>query len=144
VDKWISGIAEYISIHFKWDNITNDIMYTNNLEKNLIVQIIFSQLEFDVHTCSQVSFISGLNHDNCVFFKLDANYIKNISTFFKNNYNISINLVNDMHATRNNKKMLTKEVFVDIIKNNKALHERTKVHFNDDFDLINNVDFYKA
>jgi len=78
------------------------------------------------------------------FFKLDANYIKNISTFFKNNYNISINLVNDMHATRNNKKMLTKEVFVDIIKNNKALHERTKVHFNDDFDLINNVDFYKA
>lgn len=133
VDRWISGIAEYLTLYHS-DFILNDTE---------VINLIFDKICFDDHTERQVNFLHGLDTNRCIFFRCDEYYRHNFSKFLDeqgmaNRYHrYEYQHVSDVSPIR--KKF--KNIFNNEIKNPKYL-KAVKDYFAADYELINLVKFY--
>jgi hypothetical protein len=132
VDRWTSGIAEYLTLYHKTFNTwTSDVF-----------DLIFDKICFDDHTESQVKFLQGLDTDNCTFFNF-ADYRKNFSLWIAENYGennydrYEYQHVSARDPVRHN----FKELFKAQLQNSKYL-EQVKQYYKKDYELINQVKFY--
>lgn len=67
IDRWCSGVAEYLRVHFPNIEITNDIL-----------EIMCHQIVLDDHTISQFIFFENLPYENIDFIK-----VSKPETFYK-------------------------------------------------------------
>lgn len=137
VDRWLSGIAEYLYLYH--DNI--EITYTFTGKE--FFDLIFDRIAFDDHTEKQVYFLEGIDFSKCVFFKFGPEYREHFSRYLNtqgmtNKYgNYELQHVSEYSPER--KKF--KEIFQEQLKNSKYLSQ-VKNYFKDDYKLIDQVQFY--
>lgn len=135
VDRWLSGIAEYLTLYHP--AFGNGEWTEHNFD------LIFDRICFDDHTEQQVKFIQGLDTDNCTFFMFGDMYRENFHKFLTerdmpNKYErYDYQHVSDRDPVRRN----FKELFKAQLQNSKYL-EQVKQYFKADYELINQVKFY--
>jgi hypothetical protein len=66
IDRWISGMAEYLCSSLLKNGRTSDDIIKN--WNGIVQDLVFDQVIFDDHTEKQVYFIQGIPIENCVFF----------------------------------------------------------------------------
>ena len=136
VERWISGIAEYLYLHHYDTNVWEI--------NNHMINLIFDRVVFDDHTERQINFLHGLDRGNCVFFKCDENYRKNFSDFLNANgmpnqyHKYDLQHVSADSAIRSQFKNL----FAQQIKKHSKYREAIEWYFKKDYNLFNNVEFY--
>jgi hypothetical protein len=136
VERWLSGIAEYL--YLKHRNL--DIAHISNSFLNLV----FDRVAFDDHTERQILFLQNLNFSNCTFFRCDHDYRKNFSAFLNdqsmpNEYSTC----EFQHVTENDPiRSNFKHFFHNIVENNSKYLERLKRYFANDYKLIESTKFY--
>ena len=136
VDRWLSGISEYLFLYHK-DLKISDIS-TSYLD------LIFDRIAFDDHTEKQSLFLAGLNLSNCIFLYVDNTYRDKFSKLLAYN-----NMPNSYHryeyqytTDENLVKKNIKEFFSVKINENKFYLNTLKSYFANDYHLINSVQFY--
>jgi hypothetical protein len=138
VDRWLSGIGEYMYLYHKQYFGKTDI-------DPMVFDLIFDKISLDDHTERQVYFIEELDLDRAVFFKFGNDYRNQFSSFLEsigmNNqyYKYQPQHVSDLSPERK----FWKSVFAEQIQN-PAYLARIKQHFKQDYDLINSVKFFNA
>lgn len=135
VERWISGINEYISLYHKnFDNCNvNDTM----------LDWIFDRVAFDDHTERQIMFVENLNYKTTQWFWHDQNY----STIFSN-FLLSTGLLNETYVmskpanttSSDSKKIFNTQFFRQLLENPKYLN-KVKKYFYDDYQLIQSIKF---
>ena len=135
VDRWISGIAEYLFLYHP----SIDFVHAGQA----FFDLIFDKITFDDHTEKQVYFIEGLDLTQCVFFKFGPDYRQQFSQFLTehgmpnryNNYNYQ-------HVSDDSpERRLFKKIFSNQLKNSKYLSQ-VQDYFKQDYELINQITFY--
>jgi hypothetical protein len=135
VDRWLSGIAEYMYLYHQ----DIDVSQFNNA----FFDLVFDKIAFDDHTESQVYFLQGLNLSNAVYFKFGPEYRQNFSDFLAcrgmpNRYNrYDYQHVSDDSPERRQ----FKEIFAREIENPRYLAQ-VQQYFKPDYELIEKVKFY--
>ena len=136
VERWLSGIAEYFTLYH--DDV-NGIEYNNGLRN-----IIFDRITFDDHTEKQVKFVQGLDTSKCIFLWCDDDYRKNFSQLVTervgaNRYDqYDFQHVSEQDRDRKNFKM----IFRQLLDNNVQYLKQVQQHFEPDYKLIQQVEFY--
>ena len=135
VDRWLSGIAEYLYLYHK--NI--DFAFAGRA----FFDLVFDKIAFDDHTEKQVYFVDNIDLSKCVFFKCGPDYRQQFSQFLNehgmpNRYNkYDYQHVSDLSPERKR----FKEIFTEQLKNSKYLYQ-VKEYFKQDYELIEQVQFY--
>lgn len=134
IDRWISGIAEYLTLYHS----------TFNIADPETLELIFDQITFDDHTERQVYFLDGLDADRCTFFLCDENYRVNFSKFMTELYGPNrYDRYNYQHVSENSpERKKFKNIFSNAINNNSKYTDRLREHFALDYKLIEQVKFY--
>ena len=136
VDRWLSGIAEYM---FLYHNHLNPLQFSD-----AFFDLVFDRVAFDDHTEQQVLFLDGINLDNCTFFLCDSSYRQWFSQFlsshgmtnryFKYNY---------QHVTENSiERFKFKQIFKKALEEKPKYIEQVTQYFSKDHNLINSIKFY--
>lgn len=138
VERWLSGIAEYFTLyhpHMSSGHITQAVF-----------ELVFDRITFDDHTEKQIKFLHGLNTDCCTFMMCDKNYRNNFSDFIRTYYGdnkysrYDYQHVSENSPERKQFKMLFNEAMLDEPK----YLTRIREHFEEDYRLIEQVEFYGA
>ena len=135
VDRWLSGIGEYMYLYHRDINV--------NEFNSAFFDLVFDKIAFDDHTERQVYFLEGLNIDQAVFFKFGPEYRQQFSEFLSglgmpNKYN----RYEYQHVSDNSpERKLFKKIFTDQIQRSKYL-DQIKQYFKPDYELIEKVEFY--
>ena len=136
LERWVSGVAEYLYLHH-YDLNTWELNHH-------MINLIFDRLVFDDHTERQINFLHGLDRDNCIFFKCDDQYRKNFSDFLNENnmpneyYKYDLQHVSANSPIRNEFKNL----FHQQIEKHSKYREAVEWYFKKDYDLYFNVEYY--
>ena len=141
LQRWVSGIIEYLTRFVKTQE---DV---ESLSNKLLIDIIFSKLEFDAHTDQQINFLQGIETSNVTFVWLDENYKNKFSTFFASTQGLPNhwNSSRPMNTTEQSSiKRQLKLTIAKLLDNNSLRVERIKDYYKHDYDLINSVEFYNA
>ena len=135
VERWISGIAEYLYLYHR-DFITSDL-------NKAVRELIFDKIAFDDHTERQLYFIEGLDPERCIFFKFGQEYRAQFSEFLN-----SINMPNKysnynyQHVSNDSpERKQFKEFFKREMENSKYLN-KVEDYFREDMRFIETVKFY--
>jgi hypothetical protein len=134
VERWLSGIAEYLTLYHS----------TMQSPFNETAELIFDRICFDDHTEKQSKFLNGLNTDNCTFMLCDNDYRENFSKFITkhlgdNKYqNYAYQHVSEDSANRKRFKF----IFRRLLEENPKYLENVRNYYEDDYRLIDNVEFY--
>ena len=136
IERWLSGIAEYIYRYHDRD-------FTNNLSKDTL-DLIFDRIAFDDHTEKQVYFCHGVHRYRSLFFHCDSTLIELFSHFLTSNgVDIDTSRIPPANQTSLiDEKVIIKETFRDIVENNKKYKDKLINYLKADFDLIDSVNFY--
>lgn len=136
VERWISGIAEYMYLRHR-DLDTGHV-------SNAFLNLVFDRIAFDDHTESQVLFLQNLNLSNCVFFWCDKNYRQNFSHYLQ-----SKNMPNNyhdyeyQHVTKDEPvRSKFQKIFRQALENNSKYNQQLQWYFAKDYNLIDSVKFY--
>lgn len=135
VERWLSGIAEYFTLYHPtfppcdWTHSTLDL--------------VFDRVCFDDHTEHQISFLHGLDTDNCTFFLADKDYRCNFSRWVTENYNENkYDKYDYQHVSEDSRERRQfKAIFRNTILNSKYL-DKIKNYYAEDYALINSVKLY--
>jgi hypothetical protein len=136
IERWLSGIAEYL---FRYQ----DTDFANNLSKETL-DLIFDRVALDDHTEKQAYFCHGVDQCRSLFFHCDSSLSGLFQNFLTNNgADIDISRIPPSHRTITApNKHIVKEKFRNIVENNKKYKDKLTDYFKDDFDLIDSVNFY--
>ena len=137
IERWISGMAEYLcSLLLKNGKTSDDIIKNWN---NIIQDLIFDRVIFDDHTEKQVYFIQSIPIENCVFFnsaKQPEQAVKQYLT--THDVDLNIDMVIDRNQTQGNKY---KEPLVDFLRDqlaqNPSLTNKLTNTYREDYTLWN-------
>ena len=137
IERWISGMAEYLcSLLLKNGKTSDDIIKNWN---NIIQDLIFDRVIFDDHTEKQVYFIQSIPIENCVFFnsaKQPEQAVKQYLT--THGIDLNIDIVIDRNQTQGNKY---KEPLVDFLRDqlaqNPSLTNKLTNTYREDYTLWN-------
>ena len=135
VERWISGIAEYLYLYHR-EFIISDL-------NKAVRELIFDKIAFDDHTERQLYFIEGLDPAKCIFFKFGPEYRAQFSEFLN-----SINMPNKysnynyQHVSNDSpERKQFKEFFKRELENSKYLN-KVEDYFREDMRFIETVKFY--
>lgn len=143
IKRWCFGISRYLS-KYHWD-FCADIFYDYNKfnddylsdwisNNNIIAQIIFDKISFDLSTEKQVHFLHGVDPETTTFFYLNNNFQKSFEKFFTNELTLLHNFTELTHDTVSNTNNIiwipSTELFDKLIAEN--LDQKTsELHFTD-------------
>ena len=156
VDRWISGIAQYINTYilsvvgpngpifpgestteFDYSMTADDFVngYNQNTER-LLFDVIF---QFDDHVWPQIDFFNNLYPEKRrTYFYLDSNFNAKFASY------LNINNINDIdqNSSLSNKNMKTlHDFFTDRLITRPELKHRIIKAYSRDYELINSVTF---
>ena len=137
IDRWISGMAEYLCLSLLKNGRTSDDIVKN--WNNIIQDLIFDRVIFDDHTEKQVYFIQSIPIKNCVFFnsaKQPEQAVKQYLT--THDIDLNIDMVIDRNQTQGNKY---KEPLVNFLRDqlaqNPSLTNKLMNTYREDYTLWN-------
>ena len=137
IDRWISGIAEYLCSSLLKNGRTSDDIIKN--WNGIVQDLVFDQVIFDEHTEKQVYFIQGIPIKNCVFFnsaKQPEQAVKQYLTTY--DVDLNIDIVIDRNQTQGNKY---KEPLVNFLRDqlaqNPSLTNKLMNTYREDYTLWN-------
>ena len=137
VDRWISGMAEYLCSSLLKNGRTSDDIIKN--WNNIVQDLVFDRVIFDDHTEKQVYFIQSIPIENCVFFnstKQPEQAVKQYLTM--QNLDLNIDIVIDRNQTQGNKY---KEPLVNFLRDqlaqNPSLTNKLMNTYREDYTLWN-------
>jgi hypothetical protein len=137
IDRWISGMAEYLCSSLLKNGRTSDDVIKN--WNNIVQDLVFDRVIFDDHTEKQVYFIQSIPIENCVFFnstKQPEQAVKQYLTTY--NIDLNIDIVIDRNQTQGNKY---KESLVDFLRDqlaqNPSLTNKLMNTYREDYTLWN-------
>lgn len=145
VERWISGVVEYLLLVY----MDTKQSLNNMTRHNLTPEKVFEQINFDAHTFPQSWFLQGLISD-CDYIWFDQNKKPQlIETVFKylgeHNYNDKLLYLGEYtHSNKpisDQKQQLTK-LYKDMLEQNPDLLQKIKNFYAQDYELINSVKFY--
>jgi len=148
LDRWISGITQFLW-QLQFDDDTEYFLKNKNFILDpLHISLIFSKIEFDTHSMSQVSFLHEFlpsidSHHKLIYFYVnDVNFSKQVAHFLYSNYKIKIP-TSKIHETAKNKLkvQIRKQIKDNLNSNPKHLKFVMKV-LQKDYELISNCNFY--
>jgi len=138
VDRWLSGIAEYMYLRHR-DLDTEHI-------SNVFMNLVFDRIAFDDHTEQQILFLQNLDLNRCTFLWCDENYRQNFSHYLESNnmpnkyYNYEY-----QHVTKDEPiRSKFKKIFKHALENNSKYKQQLEWYFAKDYKLINSVKFYTS
>lgn len=155
VDRWISGISQYIntyilSVHgpngpvFPGDLITafdyvmsatDFIKEYNQTTERLLFDVIF---QFDDHVWPQCDFFQNIKSQNQTYFYIDSDFTDKISCYL--NIDFVDNL--DYNSSKHNQNMaVLQNFFTQRLQTRPELRQRIVQAYSNDYELINNVTF---
>lgn len=137
VDRWISGIGEYVSLYHKRFDV--------ELCNDQMIDWIFDRVAFDDHTERQSLFIDGIDQDRAVFFWCDQNLSANFTKFLYQS-----NLINDTFVMPQRENVgdqipLRSQVqnyFHTLVQQRPKLEQKLKSYYAQDYDLIAHLKFF--
>ena len=135
VDRWLSGIAEYLYLYHRnlhIENVSGDFL-----------DLVFERIAFDDHTESQILFLQNLDYKNCIFFQFDYLYREKFSNFL-NTHGMPNRYFNYEYQHTTNQSVERKQFrsyFERVLQNNKNYHSKIKNYFAKDYNLLNEVNF---
>jgi len=134
VDRWVSGIAEFLTLYHP----------TFNIDSSELVELIFDRITFDDHTERQVYFLDGIDTDNATFFWCDENYRENFSAFITEHYGPNkYNRYDYQHVSENSpERKRFKQIFNSALEQNSKYLDQLRNHFESDYQLIEKLTFY--
>jgi hypothetical protein len=135
VDRWVSGIAEYLYLYHK--NI--DFIFAGRP----FFDLVFDRIAFDDHTEKQVYFLEDIDLSRCVFFKFGPNYREQFSQYL-NSQGMTNRYSNyePQHVSENSpERKRFKEIFQEQLKNSKYINQ-VQEYFKEDYQLIEQIQFY--
>ena len=116
VDRWISGMAEYLCSSLLKNGRTSDDIIKN--WNNIVQDLVFDRVIFDDHTEKQVYFIQSIPIENCVFFNSTKQPEQAVKQYLTtHNIDLNIDIVIDRNQTQGNKY---KESLVDFLRDQLA------------------------
>ena len=137
IDRWISGMAEYLCSSLLTNGRTSDDIIKN--WNGVVQDLVFDQVIFDDHTEKQVYFIQSVPRENCVFFnstKQPEQAVKQYLTIQGIDLNTDIEL--DRNQTQGNKY---KESLVNFLRDqlaqNPSLTNKLMNTYREDYKLWN-------
>lgn len=137
VERWISGICEYISLYHPSFDITN--------VNETMLDWIFDRIAFDDHTECQTMFIEKIDPSKAIWFWADNEFSENFINFM-----LEVGELNDTFrplppsntTASDPKKIINKNFFKDQLKNKKYLQKITN-YYRNDIQLIRSIKFFK-
>jgi hypothetical protein len=139
VERWISGISTYLAVYYNTDDFLLDIR--NN---KWFFDLLFERISFDDHTEQQVFFLQPFDLSNAYFFYADNDLsaLEYRLTQFYLGEGVKISFDSAFrNYSKNNPICKFFQEFLFDSKNRKYL-EQIKKHFDNDYQLINSVQFY--
>lgn len=137
LDRWISGISEYIHLHHKnW-----------NIDNRDLLDLLYDVIIIDEHTKPQVNFLDGINIENCVFFKMDNNFTFNLHDWIQKNVSPFIKFNHALYSQSHNRsdtKPLQNTIKQKLYGLELCFRQRVEQCYKDDYDLFYSVKFYNA
>ena len=124
VERWVSGIATYEFFY----NHTN---------------LPFEQITLDDHTEKQSWFLQYVDLDKCDFFMVNNQLATNVKCWFDSHgYTVDVTNRTYFNKSRGTKREELKSKYQTYINNNLDFMLKLKKHFEEDYELINQVKFY--
>ena len=136
VDRWLSGIAEYMYLKHRDLDLAKI--------SNAMLDLIFERIAFDDHTEQQILFLQNLDLNRCTFFWCDETYRGKFSKYLEQTnmpnkyYKYNYQHVTAQEPVRNN----FKKFFTHTINNNSKYLKQLQWYFSKDYKLIESVKFY--
>jgi hypothetical protein len=144
VDRWISGIVEYLLLVYM-----DTRQSLNNITRhNLTSEKVFDQLVFDAHTFPQSWFLKGIEAP-CDYIWFDENkktqLIETVSKYLVQHgvgkdWDVA-EYAHDQNSISMQKQELT-QLYKDLLAQDSQLLERVKSFYSEDYRLIDSVKFY--
>jgi hypothetical protein len=137
IDRWISGMAEYLCSSLLKNGRTSDDIIKN--WNNIVQDLVFDRVIFDDHTEKQVYFIQSIPIENCVFFNSTKQPEQAVKQYLTtHNIDLNIDIVIDRNQTQGNKY---KESLVDFLRDhlaqNPSLTNKLMNTYREDYTLWN-------
>ena len=137
IDRWISGMAEYLCSSLLKNGMTSDDIIKN--WNNIVQDLVFDQVIFDDHTEKQVYFIQSIPIENCVFFNSTKRPEQAVKQYLTtHDVNLNIDMVIDRNQTQGNKY---KEPLVNFLRDqlaqNPSLTNKLMNTYREDYTLWN-------
>jgi hypothetical protein len=127
IDRWCSGMAQ--SLFNSGIEVSNDS--------------VFNHITFDDHTELQTYFLQGVDLTNTVFFLVNDHLTENLTNWSESNGNVfNTKNISKYNASSDDNRANLKQRFLDAIANYPEYMLKLKKHFADDYNLINQVEFY--
>lgn len=131
VERWLSGIAEYMYLYHKNINISN--------LTDAFFDIIFDRVSFDDHTEKQILFVENIDLNTCTFFQCNSNLKDSLGHFLNHDFSDYPN----KHVTNHDPiRSKFREIFLQALNNNSKYQQQLKSYYEKDYNLINSVKFY--
>jgi hypothetical protein len=135
VDRWLSGIGEYMYLYHRNINIAefNEAFH----------DLVFDKIAFDDHTERQVYFLEGLELTNAIYFEFGTNYRQNFRNFLiSNQMPDQYSRYEYQHVSDDSpERRQFKKIFGEQIQRSKYLYQ-IEQYFKPDYELIEKVEFY--
>jgi hypothetical protein len=123
-ERWISGIAQFMSIESN---------------KHLTLRELVETVTFDDHTELQTYFLQDIDLNKSTFFRVDRNLRTNIQNWLsKNEYHSNIDNIPNI----NQGDEMMKNRFAAMVDGNSQIKLKLAEHYANDYELINRVKFY--
>lgn len=146
IDRWLSGIPQYIENLLHSDENSFSFLDNNFLLDPLHIDLICTKVDIETHTKKQNDAIDFLLHYPCVFFYLnDENFQEKLTHFFihKMGAPSKISLSRKNNTTNENpRKKSWRKQLQKAIDTNKLYKDNITLYYKDDYDLIERRKFY--
>jgi hypothetical protein len=124
IERWISGIAQFMLIESNKDLTLRDLINT---------------VTFDDHTELQSYFLQDVDLNKCIFLRVDNNLRNNVGSWlFDNGFNTDVNSITNI----NQGNEMIKNKFSAMVDGNSQIKLKLFKHYEQDYELINRVKFY--
>jgi len=131
VERWLSGIAEYMYLYHGNIDITN-------LTQSFF-DIVFDRISFDDHTEKQILFLENIDLNTCTFFQCNNTLKTTLGHFLNHDFND----YPSKHVTKDDPiRSKFRELFLHELKSNSKYQSQLNLYYAKDYNLINSVKFY--
>lgn len=146
IDRWYAGMAEWINRYHVFHPDTFE--FTDQL-----LSLILERVAFDAHTEEQVMFLENIDTNNCVFFRVNDNLIKNFTHYVEHELGLNPKEVptNKKYEARDGfkqdfktklKEATSSSFYQNFLKGQQSGEQRLKDYYKVDIDLYNSVQYY--
>lgn len=137
IDRWLSGVAQCICGKYPQYTSLEGIR-----DHSLLLDLIFTYIQLDVHTGLQTDFLKELNLSQTKFFMVNDSLSASVGEYFKQTANLILpDLPRENAGTLNSGKLIPKQYFKSVLESNPIYLRNVKRFFYSDYRFIQTQQF---